>query len=394
VCMGANGEQMGKRGQNEGSIYKRSDGRWAASLSLGYHGGKLRRKTFYGKTRREVQEKLTTALHEVQMGASPTPTSRQLLGPFLSQWVEEVAKPTVRVSTYVKYANNIRKHINPELGRTPLAKLSAEAVQALYNRKLAEGLSPRTIRGVHVTLRRALGHAVRWKVVSQNVAQLVELPRARRAEPRILTADQARHLLQVAQGHRHEALYVLALTTGMREGELLGLKWQDVDLEAGSIQLRRTLAYITGYGYVEEEPKTDSGRRRITLSSLAIAALKAHHARQLARRLKAGDGWVENDRVFCTRDGRPISVWTLYMRSFLPLLEKAGLPRVRFHSLRHSSASLLLSLGIHPKVVQELLGHAEISITMDTYSHLLPTLQKDAVEKLGDLLRPAQQENR
>jgi integrase len=380
---------MGKRGQNEGSIYKRADGRWAASISLGYRAGKQRRMTFYGKTRRDVQEQLTKALRDLQEGRELINPARDRLGVYLLSWVEDIIKPTRRASTYVKYAINIRKHIIPALGDKLLAKLTAQQVQAFYHALMVAGLAPRTIRTIHVTLHSALQHAVDWKLVATNVASLAKPPRIKRYVPQVFTAEQARQLLQAAKGHRHEALYILALTTGMREGELLGLHWADIDFEQGTIQLQRTLTRIWSFGFVEEEPKTESGRRQVVLTPLALAALRKHRARQLARRLKAGADWPDHDLVFCTRDGNQISVWTLYARSYLPLLTKAGLPRIRFHDLRHSAATFLLSLGVHPKVVQELLGHAGINITLDIYSHVLPSMQRDAVDRLGALLGDA-----
>ena len=209
-----------------------------------------------------------------------------------------------------------------------------------------------------------------------------------------MTSEQARKLLEAAKGHPQEALFVLALATGMRRGELLGLKWQDVNLDEGTLQVRRTLSRLPtqmgrdrGDLYVEAEPKTKRSRRNIALAGFTIEALKQHHLRQEEMKRLVGDMWEEHDYVFCTPLGKHLNPGHAVLVQLKILLEKAGLPEIRFHDLRHSAATLLLSMGVHPKVVQEILGHSEISMTMDTYSHVLPTMQKDAMVKLNQAFR-------
>ena len=203
---------------------------------------------------------------------------------------------------------------------------------------------------------------------------------------KVLSGEQAQKFLEVAKDDPLEALYVLALTTGMRQGELLALKWEDIDFVHGTLQVRRTIARVAHKGFTISEPKTPKSRRSIQLAQMAIDALKRHRIRQRELRLLAGPAWSDQRWVFCNGVGNPIEATNMLRRSFRPLLTKAGLPIIRFHDLRHSVATLLLTAGIHPKIVQELLGHSQISLTLDTYSHVLPSLQEDAVNRLNVLL--------
>jgi integrase len=266
---------MARRGNSEGSIYKRKDGRWAAAVSM--PGAK--RRTLYGKTRQEVAKKLNGALRDREAGL-PTMPERQTLEQFLNQWLE-AARPTVRHTTYVRYEEYVRLHINPVIGRVRLIGLTLQQVQNLYAQKLADGMSPTSVRHLHTVLHRALRQAVRWAMAVRNVTEAVDPPRRAHYDHQPLTPDQARLFLSAAQGDRLEALYVLALTTGMRQGELLGLSWHDVDLDIGSLQVRSTLQQ----GGVLGEPKTPKSRRRINLPVIAIEALRRHRILQLKERM-------------------------------------------------------------------------------------------------------------
>jgi integrase len=372
---------MARRGQGEGSIYLRKDGRWCASITL----ENRKRKTFYGKTRKEVQEKLRVALNEQKQGILST-GPQQSMKQFLEQWLEEVHKPTLRIGTYKGYRRYLDKHIFPVLGHIPVQKLTPQKVQAFYTRKQQEGLSAKSVNNIHGMLHKALDHAVRWGLAPRNVCDAVSLPKQRRRDIQPLTEKQARQLLASAQGHKLEGLLILAVTTGMREGELLALKWQDINFEARSLHIRHSMGYIPGQGYLEFEPKTSKGRRKIVLPPFVCEALKQHRARQLEARLKAGTRWQDQDLVFCNIYGGFLDPAHLRQR-FDKLLKDAGLPDVRFHDLRHSAATILLSMGVHAKVVQEILGHSQISMTMDTYSHVLPSMQQEAMDKLDDLFQ-------
>jgi integrase len=259
-------------------------------------------------------------------------------------------------------------------------------IQAFYMEKLKGGLKSSTVALIHAVLHKALENAVKWNLVSRNVASLVSVPHSDPHEVRALTSDEARRLIEAAQGHWLEPLLILALTTGMRRGELLGLRWSDIDVSRGMLHVRRTANRYPGYGFVENDPKTKRSRRNIMLSDIALQALRDHQLLQTKVKTEAHEQWQERDLVFSDHSGgflTPETVW----RHFQSLLEKAALPHMRFHDLRHSAATILLTMGVHPKVVQELLGHSTIAITMDTYSHLLPSMQRDAAGKMNEVFR-------
>ena len=371
---------MTHRGHGEGSIYHRNDGRWAASISL----EDRKRKTFYGKTRKEVQEQLKVALREQQQGlllAGPQQTVEQ----FLTQWLED-HKGVIRIRTYERYEELARLHILPVLGQHPLQKLTPQHIQAFYTKKLKEGLSPTTVNLLHALLHKALDDAVRLGAVTRNASDAASAPSRAHYEIQPLSMEQAQQFLAAARGHSMEALFVLAITTGMRRGEILAIKWQDVQFERNMLQVRRIFTRQPGNRYIEAKPKTEKSRRSILLAPMVVALLKQHRTRQMEARLKAGSQWQERDLVFCTSLGTPLNPNKVVDR-FKTLLKRAGLPEIRFHDLRHSAATILLSMEIHPKVVQELLGHNQISMTMDIYSHVLPTMQRDAVSKLNNALQ-------
>jgi integrase len=362
-------------------LYKvelRKDGRWAASISL---GGR-KRKTFYGKTRKEVQEQLKAALHEQQQGKLVT-GPRQNVKQFLAYWLEDVQKPSVRLRTYQRYEMQLRRHILPAIGNMQLSKLTPQHIQAFYAQMLQNGLAPQTVRLLHAMLHKAFDYAVSVGLLARNVCDIVSLPRIEKYEARSLTLEQVQQLLSAAKGHRVEALWILVLVTGMRRGEMLGLKWSDINLSTGVISVQRSLVDVKG-GIIETKPKSSKGYRSILLPSFAVDALRAHKERQIALR-ESTTKWQEGDYVFCTSHGTPFAAANL-RTMFKSLLQSAGLPDIRFHDLRHSVATLLLSIGTHPKVVQELLGHGQIGMTMDTYSHVMPTLQRDTMARLDDLL--------
>lgn len=375
-----------RRGHGEGSIYLRDDGRWAAGISL----DNRKRKTVYGKTRKEVQEKLKLALYEQQKGILVT-EPQQKVEKFLTHWLEDVHKQSIRPRTYERYEEIVRLHLIPGIGHHSLQKLSPQHVQSFYSKKLEEGLSSTTVISFHNVLHKALKMAVRWNLVGRNVCDLVSPPRRERFEIQPLNQEQIHRFLAAAHGHPLEALFILALTTGMRRGEIMGLKWQDINFQAGKLQVQRILTRIPsklpGKGYIETEPKTDRGRRSIVLTPLALEALKQHRVGQLEAKRKAESAWQEHDYVFCTSIGTHLNPTRDILDKFKALINKAGLPNVRFHDLRHSSATLLLDLEVHPKIVQEILGHSEIRVTMEIYSHVLPTMQKGAMSKLNDALQ-------
>jgi integrase len=302
----------------------------------------------------------------------------------LSRWLEDSVKDTVRNTTYERYEQISRTHIAPMVGGIKLKALSPTHVRGLYKEKLSS-LSPRTVQYIHVTLHKALKQAVGDGLIPRNATEAVKPPQVRREEIRPLTPEQVKVLLDAASGDRLEALYVLAIHTGLRQGELLGLKWDDIDLEAGTLQVRRAL--ITGRGGPQlAAPKTKGSRRRVSLTEAAAEALKGHLERQLEEIDRAGSLWQENGLVFASETGTPLDRRYLTSRRFKPLLKRAGLPHFRFHDLRHTCATLLLTKNVNPKVVSEMLGHSSIAITLDTYSHVLPNMQDSAARALEEAL--------
>lgn len=373
---------MSRRGAGEGSIYERADGRWAAVVDMGWRDGKRQRKFVYGKTRREAARKLAAALKAHADGTLRT-DERITVEQFVPMWLEAI-RPTIKPRTWHRYEQMTRVHIVPHIGKVQLKRLSPQHLQRLYANRLSTGLSGQTVLTVHRTIHRMLGHAVKWDLSARNVAQLVDPPRAQRYEARTLTATEAQRLLEVVRGDRLEALYVVALATGMRAGELLGLKWCDVDLETGVVAVRRSLQMDQNKQAVIGDTKTLRSQRRIMLIRSALDVLRAHRLRQEAEAAapRHWNMWDEQDLVFPNTVGRPMTAQNLLRRSFRPALERAGLPPIRFHDLRHTVATLLLAQDVHPKIVSEMLGHTQIGITLDLYSHVTPTMQDRASSAL------------
>jgi len=380
--------KKGKRGNGEGSIYHRaSDNKWVGSITL--ESGK--RKVFYGKTQKEVQEKMKVALYEQQKGMLPATTTKVTVAQFLKDLLETTQKYDVRPRTYERYEEVVRLHISPILGRHQLQKLTTHHVESFYAKKLEEGLSSRTVNTFHNVLHKALDKARKSRLIVENVCDLVDPPRVEDVEGTPLTLKQVKQLLRIAKGHRIEALLTLALATGMRRGELLGLKWQDIDFEKSILQIRRIMSRVptklkseAKKGQVEAATKAKKSRRSIIIVPMAFEALQQHQERQREARKKAGDRWIDRDLVFCTSIGTPLNPDRDVRLPFKRLLSEAKLPDIRFHDLRHSAATLLLGMGIHPKIVQEILGHSSIAVTMNVYSHVLPTMQQDAMGMLGN----------
>jgi integrase len=372
---------MARRGHGEGSIYQRKDGRWVASIVLENH----QRKDIYGKTRKEVQEKLRVALNDKKQGTLGTGASVKL-GAYLIDWLDNVHKSTIRMTTYTQYHSIIKAHIIPALGHVTVQKLTVQMIQTFYTKKIESGATHSRVMGIHAVLHKALDDAVRWNIISRNVSDLVSLPAATTHEIQPLTVDQVHTLMEVVKGHHFEALILVAVTTGMRRGELLALRWSDIDFENGFIYIRRSVGRVPKMGFVENDPKTRMSKRKITLPDVVIKALKEHQLRQEQAKQLVSKRWQEHNIVFPNKFGG-FHYTNRMLITFHALVAKAGLPRIRFHDLRHSAATILLIKGVHPKVVQELLGHSKISITMDIYSHVLPSMQKDAMDTMDQIFK-------
>lgn len=352
-------------------------------MHIGYENGRRIRKHVMGRTRSEVADKLDVLLR-AHKERRPIPDQRQKLGPFLRHWLDDVARPTLRASTYESYDDILRLHLIPGLGRIAVAKLAPADVQTFLNTKLASGLSPRRVVYIHAVLRRALGTAERWGLAARNVAKLVDPPRVPRHEVEPLTPIQARQLIAASADDRLQALWVTALATGLRQGELLGLRWDDVDLDAATLRVRHTLARVDGKLKLLE-PKTDRSRRTLALPEVAIGALRAHRTRQRMERLVAGSRWQDTRHVFATTIGTPIEAARV-TRSFALTLERAGLRQVRFHDLRHAAATFLLAQGFTLEDVKILLGHSSIVLTSNTYGHVLAQRQQQVARGMDAAL--------
>lgn len=374
---------MARRNAGDGNIYKRSDGRWEARMQVGYRGARRIRKSFYGVTRREVQAKLLSARHELASGILPK-DGRLTVDRFLDTWLTEVVTPSVRPSTRRSYEMHVRLHISPAIGRCPLVRLTPADVQRLLAHELATGSSPRSVNHVRAVLRSALTCALRWGLVNRNVAALVEPARVSSDPPRPISPDAAREFLAAVRGDRLEALFVVALATGLRQGEALGLRWADIDLPTRTLAVRAALQRVEGE-LVLVEPKSRASRRSISIPNIAVSALRAHRTRQVQERLSAASHWSDSGLVFTTATGGPLDGASVTHHLHLAL-RRAGLPQMRFHDLRHGCASLLLAQGVHPRVVMEVLGHSQISLTLNTYSHVIPQLLTEAADQLDSAL--------
>lgn len=373
-----------KRGNGEGTIHRRKNG-WCAQYTV-YTAEGRKRKTLYGKTRAEVAARLAKALSDREDGLT-FDAKNVTVGEFLDRWLKDSVEGNVGPRTLSNYQLQVRQHIRPALGRIKLKALSPAHVQGLYRSKLDSGLAPSSVRYIHAVLHRALKQALRWGLVPRNASESVDLPKLGNEEVEVLLPEEVRTFLDAASEDRLEALYVVAVTVGLRRGELLGLRWTDLELE-GEPKLRvgRQLQRMRdGSGRMFVAPKGGKGRT-IRLPTRTVEALKTHRARQAEVRLKAGSLYQDGRLVFASEIGTPLEPSNIDRRSFKPLLKKAGLPNIRFHDLRHTCATVLLSQGVNPKFVQELLGHADIKLTLGTYSHFLPSMGDQAANAIDSAL--------
>ncbi len=372
-----------RRGRGEGSIYQRKDGLWVASITWTDPAGKVHRPCRYRKTRALAREALRDLERDARRGRKMAGKA-ETLEEYLTTWLEGSVQQSVRPRVYDGYQSIVTVRIAPHIGRLMLEQVTPPTIQQLYSALAAEGLSPRSVINTHRVLRRALQQAVKWDMIARNPCDAVDVPRAPRRETRVLDRDQVQVLLESTAGTRRHALYMIAVTGGLRLGELLGLQWSDIDFAAGRVVVQRTCQHQRGIGLVFAEPKTSKSRRTVHLSHRAIATLKEHRIRQLEERLLIGSEWTDLDMVFPNYTGgmmHPGNVGAPFKKD----LTAAGLPEVRFHDLRHTAATLLLSAGTHPKLVSEMIGHSSIAITLDTYSHVIPAMHQEAAATMDRL---------
>jgi len=362
---------MTKRANGEGSVFKRGN-RWVAQVGTGKN-----RETKYFGTQKEANawrhKMIEQRLQGMVFGGSKVSLSK-----FLDEWLV-VARTSVRPNTFQQYSQVVHQHINPFLGEIVLKDLRPDHVQSLYTSKLGNGVSPNTTRMIHAVIHRALNHALKLGLVYRNVADSVTRPKVVRKEMKTLNDYQVRQLIQVAESEQMGLLLWVAVVTGLRQGELLGLKWSDLDWTSRRIQVQRQVQRRKGDGLVFCEPKSASGRRVIVLGKSTIGKLREHKNSQLKERILLGEKWQDYDLIFPSPIGTPLDPSNV-LKAYKNCLKRAGLPNLRFHDLRHSAATLMLQQGVNPKIVSEHLGHSDISLTLNTYIHVLPPMQEEAAE--------------
>src|SRR3954447_17703799 len=379
--------ETGKPASGESSIYRDEDGRWHGFVSIGKkENGRRDRRRVSGAKRADVVAEVRALEAKRDAGMVEAAGKAPTVGDWLEHWLENIAARKVRARTLESYRSTIRLHLRPGIGHHRLDRLQPEHLERLYAALADKGLSSASILRVHRVLSRALRVAFQRGKVARIVATLVDPPVVKRPEAALpLSTTEARAVMAAAQAHRNAARWTVALAMGLRQSEALGLRWADVDLETGTLSVRRGLHRVAGHGLVYEEPKADRSRRTLALPAPLVEALRAHRAAQLEERLAASAEWADLDLVFAQPNGKAIerkSDW----RAWKALLQEAGVRDVRLHDGRHTAATLLLSEGVHPRVVMEVLGHAQMRTTTDTYSHVMPALGRDAADRMGNAL--------
>lgn len=372
-----------------GHVRKRGN-KWAAVVFLGLDGrGKRKYKWYSGfDTKKAAQAELNRILHEMNEGTYVVPV-KSTMESYMLRWLEHV-RDRVRPGTYRQYEWLTMQHIIPHIGRIAPDKLQAEQVQRLYDGLLHgdKPLSARSVLHLHRVLHQAMGRAVKWGIVARNVCEAVEPPPPKKVAIEFWEEAELTEFLRAATSSQHYIAFLLLASTGMRVGEVLGLRWDRVDLDKGVISVEVSYSY-TGSGYELEAPKTEAGRRSVDISDGVVAALRAHKSKQAKLRLKLGEKWEDNNLVVATGTGRFVLGHNL-RKSFNVVVERAGLKRIPMYNLRHTHATIMLRRGVHPKIVQERLGHSDISVTLNTYSQVIPGLQAAAANSLDDLFSSIQ----
>lgn len=400
-----------QRANGEGTVYRRKDGRYEGAGYVLMSDGTIRRKRVYGRTRKEAFEKLAELQRLSRLGV-PMPSESWKLADYLTYWLEHIVRPTSKPKTHQGYEVVVRVHVVPVLGAKRLKAVQAADVRRLLTRVqhrcrcCAEGIderrpvkkrrccalgeccerfpTARTLQQVHAVLRNALANAVREELVLRNVARLVQVPSPTYRVHRGISADKAKELIETSRPDRLHALFVLTVYLGTRRAELLGLRWEDVDLDRGHLEIAQTLQRVDGeLRFVTA--KSTSSERTVPLVGNCWDALRKHKAAQEWEASEAGDDWQDHGLVFPSRVGTALEPDNL-RRSWHPLRAKLGLDGVRFHDLRHTAVTLLLDLGVPPHIVREIVGHADINVTMTIYAHASLDEKRAALEKLNGRL--------
>jgi integrase len=386
--MPANQSRRKRRHTNgEGSVYKRQDGYWAGAFYARTTSGARKRIVVYGKTLQEARDKLLKAMQQARSGV-PVPDESWKLGAYLEYWLEHVVRHNRRPATYALYETNIRLYLIPGLGTRRLNRLSVAAVQMFLNQRLEKGDSVRKVQIMRTVLSAALTRAVREELISRNVARLVELPQWQRGTIRPWSADEAKLFLGAARPDPLYAAFVLLILYGLRRGETLGLRWTDIDFEAGTIQIRQQLQRIQGR-LILGPVKTRAGQRDMPLLDLTRKALDGQATQQHAYRVMMGSAWPDTDLVFTTRTGRPIEPRNL-VRSFRRICDSNTLRTIKVHHLRHTVGSLLKDLHVPARDAQAILGHTRVSTTLEIYTNVDEQARREALTRLHGLLDEGQ----
>jgi integrase len=345
-------------------------------------GKRVRQWVTVKGTKLDAKKRLAKLLHELNSENYIKP-AKDTVTKYLDQWLADYAKPNLSPKSFERYESIARVHLIPALGRIALTQLRAEHIQALYTSKLNAGLNARTVRYHHVVLHKALQTALKWGLISRNVSDSVDVPKAKITEMQTWDESTVSQFLEVARDSQYYALFYTALFTGMRRSELLALRWQDIDFIYSQIYINRALHQLQDGSYIFTQPKSSRGRRTIALPPSAILTLRDHHDRAAMDSAMLGVTLTDNDLVFSTIEGKPLRPNTI-SRAWQTMAAKASVKVIRFHDARHTHASLMLKQGVHHKVVQERLGHATIAITLDTYSHVAPGLQEAAAQRFDE----------
>lgn len=365
-----------------GQIVNRGNKTWVVRIYLGRGANgkrKYKNKTIHG-TKSDAQQYLNAKLREKDLGIVAD-ASDKTLSEFIDLWLETSARPRVSERTADGYKFQLDKYVRHLIGDIKLENLNRLDIEKVYAEMQKNGLSARTVRHVHTTLKNALKQAIKWEYLQKNPAEFCELPKVIKKEIRVLPPNEANEFIKVANETRNGLIFEFALLTGMRPEEYLGLQWKDIDFERYTAQVRRALVRHRGK-WSFQPTKTAKSNRIISLPKPLVKKLKSHKIDQNKRRLKKGVVWNDYDLIFCNREGLPLDMQNLTYRYFRPILKKAKLKQIRLYDLRHTHATLLLIDGINPKIVAERLGHSSVVLTLDTYSHVIPTMQKETAEKL------------
>lgn len=378
---------MSRNSNGEGSAWQRKDGRWSGAAYVRTHTGRVERRYVYGKDEKEVLRKLAKLQEADEQGVPAGPT-QLTVAVYLGEWLEQ-ARPHVRPHTWVGYESNVRLHLVPLIGQCQLTALSVRDVRLMVEKLRKAGVHARMIQWIHSTLRVALQHAVREELVTRNVARAVKIARpATGTTPPPFSPDEARRFLNAVADHRLYALWAVLIMLGLRRSEAVGLHWDDLDMDAGTLRIERGLQRVDGE--LQELPtKTRRSTRTVPLPPLCVHVLRVHGDRQAKERADAGRlRWQDTDYVFTTGVGTPLEP-SYVSRLFVALCAEHGFRRVRLHDMRHTCVTLLLSLGVHPRIVMEIVGHSAIEMTMNVYGHVNLDSQRRALGLLDDQLGTA-----